>query len=149
MQKEDLLNKPAAELNRLFTAGLPAPIPSGNASGEAILWSGTFWSHLIARMAHDLAWQGKVFTPDPQGGGATLINKLGPTGVHGIVARVYNTTSWYDGLPCIVLDYSKTSLLAQKIRDEIRLIDPATRLYLGKVWWGTRELLGFALEFPS
>lgn len=149
MQKEDLLKLSPAELDALFTAGAPGPIPSGNAAGEAILWSGTFWSNLIARFAHDLAWQGKIFTPNPDGDGATLINKLGPSGVHGIVARVYQTTSWFDAKPCIVLDYSKTSLLAQKIRDEIRLIDPVTHLYLGKVWWGTRLLLGFALEFPS
>jgi hypothetical protein len=149
MQKEDLLKLSPDELDTLFTAGIPAPIPTGNAAGEAILWSGTFWSNLIARFAHDLAWQGKVFTPNPGGDGATLINKLGPSGIHAIVARVYTTNSWYDTKPCIVLDYSKTSLLAQKIRDEIRLIDPATHLYLGKVWWGTRELLGFALEFPN
>jgi hypothetical protein len=149
MQKEDLLNKTPAELDQLFTSGAPAPIPAGNASGEVVLWKGSFMDHLIARIAHDLAWQGKVFTPNPEGGGTTLINKLGPTGFHGIVARVYNTTSWFDGKDCIILDYSKTSFLAQKIRDEIRLIDPATRLYLGKVWWGTRELVGFALEFPG
>ncbi len=149
MKKEDLLNKTPAELDQLFTSGAPAPIPSGNAAGEVVLWKGSFMDHVIARLAHDLAWQGKIFTPNPEGGGATLINKLGPTGVHGIVARVYNTTSWFDGKNVIILDYSKTSLLAQKIRDEIRLVDPATHLYLGKVWWGTRLLIGFALEFPS
>jgi hypothetical protein len=150
MQKEDLLSKSPAELDQLFTLGAPAPIPSGNAAGEVVLWKGgTFLERCIAWWAHELVWQGKIFTPNPDGDGATLINKLGPTGVHAIVARVYTTTSWFDAKPCIVLDYSKTSLLAQKIRDEIRLVDPATRLYLGKVWWGTRELIGFALEFPA
>jgi hypothetical protein len=150
MQKEDLLNLKDEELDRMFRAGAPGPIPSGNASGEAIIWSGTFWSKVIAKLAHDLAWQGKIFTPNPDGDGATLVNKLGPTGgLHAVVARVYMTTSWCDGKPCVVLDYSKTSLLGQKLRDEIRLIDPVTHLYLGKVWWGTRELIAFALEFPS
>jgi hypothetical protein len=91
MQKEDLLNKTPADLDQLFTSGVAAPIPSGNAAGEVVLWKGTFWDHVIARLAHDLAWQGKIFTPNPEGGGATLINKLGPDGVHGIVARVYTT----------------------------------------------------------
>ena len=79
-----------------------------------------------------------------------LFDSFGSTrGVKAIVARVYHTASWLDGRECIVLDYSKTSLLARKIRDEIRLIDPATRLYLGKVWWGKTRLIDFALKFPQ
>jgi hypothetical protein len=149
MKIADLLGKTPAELNQLFGSALPGPIPLGNASGEAIVWPGTFWSRLIAHFVHDLAWQGKIFTPNPDGDGATLENKLGPAGVRAVVARVYFTSSWFDGKACIVLDYSKTSFLAREIRDEIRLIDPATHLYLGKVWWGKTELIGFALEFPG
>jgi hypothetical protein len=148
MKISDLLGKTPRELDQLFGTGLPHPIPEGNASGEAIVWPGTWWSRLIARWVHDLAWQGKIFTLDPDGGGTTLENKLGPTGVRAEVARVYTATSWFDGKDCIVLDYSKTSLLARKIRDEIRLIDPSVHLYLGKVWWGKTALIGFALEFP-
>jgi hypothetical protein len=40
-------------------------------------------------------------------------------------------------------------LLARKIRDEIRLIDPANKIYLGKVWWGETRLVDFALKFPT
>ncbi len=148
MTLQDLLGKSPAELDSIFGSNPPGPIPSGNATGEAIVCSGTFWSRFIARSVHDMAWQGKVFTPNPDGNGATLENKLGPTGVKGIVARVYFDSSWFDGKPCIVLDYSKTSFLAQKIRDEIRLVDAANRLYLGKVWWGKKLLIGFALQFP-
>ena len=90
-----------------------------------------------------------MFTPNPEGGGATLENKLTVVGVKGIVARVYYTTSWLDGKECIVLDYSKTSLLARKIRDEIRLINPNLKIYLGKVWWGQTRLIDFALQFPK
>jgi hypothetical protein len=46
-----------------------------------------------------------------------------------------------------VLDYSKTSIFARKIRDEIRLIDPVNKIYLGKVWWGKTRLVDFALDF--
>lgn len=148
MTLQDLLGKSPAELDSIFGSNPPGPIPSGNATGEAIVWPGTFWSRLVAKSVHDMAWQGKVFTPNPDGNGATLENKLGPTGVKSIVARVYFDSSWFDGKPCIVLDYSKTSFLAQKIRDEIRLVDAANRLYLGKVWWGKKLLIGFALQFP-
>ena len=54
--------------------------------------------------------------------------------------------SWFDQKECIVLDYSKTSLLAQWIRDEIREVAPG--IYLGMVYWGKKRLIDFALEFP-
>jgi len=149
MQLKDLLGKSQIELDEIFSRNPAGPIPQGNAQGEAIVWPGTMWSRLVAKMVHELAWQGKVFTPNPDGNGATLENKLGPAGVHAIVARVYYTKSWLDGKDCIVLDYSKTSLLARKIRDEIRLIDAANRIYLGKVWWGKTRLVDFALQFPA
>lgn len=149
MNFDDLKGKSQTELDELFKASSAGPIPSGDAEGEAIVCPGSFWSRLIARFVHALAWQGKVFTPNPDGNGATLENKITVAGVHAIVARVYHTPSWIDSRECIVLDYSKTSLLARKIRDEIRLVDRANRLYLGKVWWGKTRLVDFALKFPS
>ena len=149
MTFDDLIGKSQAELDTLFKISPAGPIPQGNAEGEAIVHPGTVWSRLIARLVHALAWQGKVFTPNPDGRGATLENKITVAGIHAIVARVYYTTSWLDQQECIVLDYSKTSLLARKIRDEIRLVDPATKLYLGKVWWGQTRLVDFALKFPN
>ena len=44
-----------------------------------------------------------------------------------------------------MLDYSKTSLLAHRIRDEIRNIGP--RLYMGPVFWDKTRLIHFALQF--
>jgi hypothetical protein len=149
MTFDDLIGKSQAELDTLFKNSPPGPIPQGDAEGEAIVHPGTFWSRLIARSVHALAWQGKIFTPNPDGQGATLQNKITVAGIHAIVARVYYTTSWLDQQECIVLDYSKTSLLARKIRDEIRLVDPAAKLYLGKVWWGQTRLVDFALKFPN
>ena len=64
-----------------------------------------------------------------------------------IVAEVYRGESWMDGNETIVIDYSKTSFLAQKIRDEIREIEPG--VYLGKVWWGKTRILDFALEYKQ
>ena len=45
----------------------------------------------------------------------------------------------------IVLDYSKTSVLAHYIRDEIREVAP--NLYLGIVYWGHTKTINFALDF--
>jgi len=149
MTFDDLIARSQAELDELFKHSPAGPIPEGNAEGEAIVCPGGIWSRIIARFVHALAWQGKVFTKNPDGDGATLENKITAAGVRLIVARVYLTPSWIDGRECIVLDYSKTSLLAKKIRDEIRLVDPANRLYLGKVWWGHTRLVDFALKFPS
>ena len=65
--------------------------------------------------------------------------------MNAIVAEVYKGPSLFDGKECIVLDYSKTSLVAKWIRDEIRLIAP--KLYLGVVLSHNKPCLHFALEF--
>jgi hypothetical protein len=143
----DLPRMSQPELDELFRQSPPGPIPDGESKGTAIVWPGTFWTRIIARLIRRLAWQGKVFTKSPDGRDATLQNKISPVGVEAVVARVYYTPSWLDGRECIVLDYSKTSLLARKIRDEIREVAPG--LYLGKVWWGKTRLIDFALEFSK
>ncbi|HEV8543943.1 MAG TPA: hypothetical protein VGR78_16245 [Verrucomicrobiae bacterium] len=148
MEIADLMKMSQEELDELFKKSPPGPIPEGDSSGTAVVWPGTFWTRLIARFVHDFGWQGKVFTKNPDGKEATLQNKVTSAGVHAIVARVYYTPSWIDGKECIVLDYSKTSLFARRIRDEIRLVDEARKVYLGKVWWGKTRLIDFALQFP-
>ena len=75
----------------------------------------------------------------------SLYQAMGIT--NAIVAKVYKAPSWLDNKECIVLDYSETSMVAQWIRDEIRLIAPD--VYLGKVYWNKSRLIDFALEFKS
>jgi hypothetical protein len=60
---------------------------------------------------------------------------------------VYRAPSWFDGQEAIILDYSKTSFVAQRIRDEIREVAP--RLYLGQVYWGRTRICNFALAFAG
>jgi len=64
-----------------------------------------------------------------------------------ILAEIYVGKSLIDKKDCIVLDYSKTSLVAKHIRDEMRQIAPKT--YLGPVFWDTKKLLYFALQFKG
>jgi hypothetical protein len=137
----DLLRMTQAQLDQLFTASEPGPIPDGEGDGTAIIAPGTAVSPEIAKFINLFAWQGKVF--DASAG--LLKNRILPFGINAIIARVYKAPSWLDGKECIVLDYSQTSLVAQWIRDEIRLIEP--KLYLGKVYWDNTRLIDFALQF--
>ena len=136
-----LLAMTQAQLDELFMASPAGDIPDGGAKGTAIIAPGTVYSEAIAEIINYFAWQGKVF--DASRG--LLKNKILAFGVEAIVAEVRKDASWLDGKECIVLDYSKTSVVAHWIRDEIRLIGPG--FYLGKVYWDRARLIDFALQF--
>ena len=138
---QSLLTMAQDELDALFSSVPAGTIPDGEAEGTAIVAPGTTFSPTIAKFISSFAWQGKVF--DSKKG--VLRNKILPFGLNAIIAKVYKAESWLDGKECIVLDYSDTSLMAQWIRDEIREISPG--VYLGKVYWGDKRLIDFALEF--
>lgn len=137
----DLTTMSLAELDDLFRRSPMGEIPDGDAEGTAIVAPGTELEGPILWFARWLAWRGKVFDRSR----ATLLNKVGPFGLHLIRARVYIAPSWFDGRPCIVLDYSKTSLLASKVRDEIREVSPGT--YLGIVFYSGQKTINFVLQF--
>ncbi|MFE8072696.1 hypothetical protein QQM79_16685 [Marinobacteraceae bacterium S3BR75-40.1] len=132
------------QLDKVYREARPGVIPQGDTQGTAI-WAGGVLPGTFARLARRLAWQGKVFDLFPptfeQG---VLVNKILPFGLNTIVAKVYRGKSWLDDEDTIIIDYGRTSLLAHPIRDEIREVEPG--LYLGKVWWGQRRVLDFALE---
>jgi hypothetical protein len=136
-----LLAMTQTELDDLFRSSPPGDIPNGAAQGTAIIAPGTRYSATIAEIINHFGWQGKVF--DAQKG--VLKNKILMFGFEAILARVYQDKSWLDGQPCIVLDYSETSVLAHYVRDEIRLIGPG--FYLGKVYWKKDRLIDFCLQF--
>lgn len=58
-----------------------------------------------------LAWQGKVFHRDP----VFLLNKITPLRFKLIKAQIYRGESWSGNQEAIILDYSKTSFVAQRI----------------------------------
>ena len=137
----DLLQMSRLELDDLFRASPPGPIPSGRGRGTAIFCPATAISPIAARLTHRLFWQGKVVEP-VRGG---LRNLVGPVGLLAIRAKVYDGDSWLDGQPAVIIDYRETSVVAQWVRDEIRSIGPG--LYLGLVFWGRRRILHFSLQF--
>jgi hypothetical protein len=136
-----LLAMSQAQLDDLFRNSPAGDIPDGPARGTAIIAPGTKYTELIAEIINHFGWQGKVFNAQK----GLLKNKILAFGIEAIVARVYKSPSWLDGKECIVLDYSDTSIVAQRVRDEIRLIGPG--FYLGKVYWGKDRLIDFCLQF--
>jgi hypothetical protein len=138
---DQLLKMTTPQLDELFTNAPVGDIPNGEGKGTAIIGAGTVYTPIIASFINHFAWQGKVF--DAKAG--LLRNLLGPFGISAIVAQVYKGASWFDNKECIVLDYSKTSIVAGWIRDEIRMIQPA--FYLGEVFGEGKRIFHFTLQF--
>jgi|ERR1700722_12928261 len=139
----DLMKMSQQQLDDLFRNSPAGDIPNGEAQGTAIIAPDTVLEGLAAKLIHLFAWQGKVF--DAAAG--ELRNKILPVGMKAIIAKVYKGQSWFDGKECIVLDYSQTSLIAEWIRDEIRLVGPG--VYLGIVYGEKEKMIDFALKFPQ
>ena len=138
-----LLSMSEKDLDNLFSSSPSGDIPNGVAEGTAIIAPGTPFTAEVASLINIFGWQGKTF--DAEHG--TLTNRILAFGLNAIVAEVYKAPSWFDNKECIVLDYSKTSLVAEHIRDEIRLIDKG--FYLGIVYWDKAKTIHFALQFPT
>ncbi len=136
------------ELDVIYSAcNTPGAMPTSEMRGTAIL-AGSPFSKTVAALARLFAWQGKVFDVFAMDNTAgVLINKITTFSLTFVVAKVYRDASWLDGKPTIVIDYSKTSFFCKKVRDEIREIEP--NVYLGKVWWGKKRVLDFALTRPQ
>jgi len=138
-----LLSMSQQDLDNLFSGSPSGVIPNGEAEGTAIVAPGTQLSPAIASLMNTFIWKGKTF--DAAHG--TLQNRISSLGLNAIVAEVYKAPSLFDNKECIVLDYSKTSLVAEHIRDEIRQIGPGA--YIGLVYWDKDRTIHFALHFPG
>jgi hypothetical protein len=138
-----LLTMSKDELDDLFRRSPAGEIPQGEADGTVLLAPGTVLEGPAEKLIHLLTWQGKVFDPEK----GELVNKILPFGIRAVRAKVYKEASWFDGQETIVLDYSKTSLVAHWIRDEIREVSPG--VYLGLVYWEKKRILHFTLTFPK
>lgn len=139
---EDLLLRTNRSLDELFRRSPAGDVPRGRSVGTAVFFPGTGAAPALARVVRALAWKGKVFDPQRN----ELANLLGPFGFPAVRAAVYTGESLVDGQNCVVLDYSRTSLLARWVRDEIRLVAPGT--YLGVAWLRRRRVAWFVLRFP-
>ncbi len=138
---EEISMMAADQVDQLFRGGEVGQIPEGVADGTAIFWPGSPFEPLIEKVVRGVAWQGKVVSAPRR----ELKNRILPLGVRAIAADVYADRSWFDGNECIVLDYSKRSIVARWVRDEIRRVGPG--LYLGLVYLKRRRLIYFTLQF--
>ena len=129
------------QLDDLFAASLPGPIPSGKGQGIAMIANGTLFGTISRKLINWFIWKGKFFRPETK----DLKNRLTPFGILGIRAKVYVDKSWKAPGDAIILDYSKTSIVASFIRDEIRSVGPG--VYLGKVFMGKKHVFDFSVSF--
>lgn len=136
-----LLKMTEAELDNLFSSVEAGPIPIGDSKGTAIIAPDTPYTVDIAEFVNTFVWQGKIFDEQKM----VVVNKITAFGLNAILARIERGPSWIDGKECIIIDYSQTSFVAHRVRDEIRLIGPG--LYLGIGLWNKTRLVHFALQF--
>lgn len=136
-----LLRMSPAEIEAVYRQGTAVAIPPGRVRGTALMAPGTRRARALSRGAR-LVWQGKVIEPDQ----ATAVNRF--FGLKMIRGQLYQGPSWLDGAPALILDYSQTSRLYARNRDEIRQVGPG--LFLGLMYDRTtappRLSLYFALE---
>jgi hypothetical protein len=138
-----LLGMSNAALDALFRSSPAGVVPDGTMVGTVLAFPGTWLAKPLAALTHALLWQGKVVNRRR----GVLKNRVTPLRLRSVKALVFPGPSWVDTRPCVVLDYSRTSLLARAVRDELRLVGP--HLYLGVVWLARRRVLWFTLRGPS
>lgn len=138
---QEISKMTADQVDQLFRDGEVGQIPDGEAEGTAIFRPGSSAEPLLEKLVRAIAWQGKIL--DARSG--SLKNRILPLGTRAIAAEVGRDRSWFDGNECIVLDYSKRSIVARWVRDEIRRVAPG--LYLGLVYLKRRRLFYFTLQF--
>jgi hypothetical protein len=137
-----LVRMSPAQRDEVFRSSPAGDVPRGKGKGLALLPFGPVPTRIVAGLIRVVVWKGKVFEPRYD----DLRNRMTPVGLRVIRAKVDKGPSWVDGEECIVLDYSRTSLVAHWIRDEIREVAECT--YLGQVFVRGRKLLHFTLTFP-
>jgi hypothetical protein len=137
----ELLALNQKQLDDLFAASQPGPIPSGKGEGIAMIANGTLFGTISRKLITWFIWKGKFFRPETK----DLKNRLTPFGILGIRAKVYVDKSWKAPGNAIILDYSRTSIVASFIRDEIRSVGPG--IYLGKVFMGKKHVFDFSVSF--
>ena len=135
-----LLGLSGNELDDLFRRSGAGRPPVGEVTGTVLVAKGRGISDAVARLVRLTAWKGKVFDDD----GGALRNRVTPLGIPAVAAKVYKGVSLTDGRECIVVDYSKTSLVARWVRDELREVGPG--LYLGRAFLRRRHIADFALS---
>jgi hypothetical protein len=129
------------ELEHIFAQGGVGPIPVGYGRGRVLRLVNTKLPRTKACM-NNVVWKGKVFRGD-----GTFTNQW--VCFQALDSTVGYGTSWFDGKPCILMEYPPDTPVFGNSRDELRLIGP--NLYLGRFYerCPCGKLRGyFVLQFP-
>jgi hypothetical protein len=108
--------------DELFRQGTVSGEPVGKTRGTVLSAQGHF-PKLKARF-QGLLWKGKTFRGD-----GTFINRW--VGFEAVTATVTIGESWFDGQPCVVMQYAADAPVFGGVRDELREIAPGTWLGRG------------------
>src|SRR5262249_4685180 len=95
---EQLAKMSWPDLEQLYRHAAPAHVPPGFLRGKAVYCQESRLAGPRAAVTNFL-WHGKHFRDD-----CTLVNQW--CGFKAIKARVYPDTSWLDGGPALIMDYS-------------------------------------------
>ncbi|MCG8366417.1 MAG: hypothetical protein MJA27_24165 [Pseudanabaenales cyanobacterium] len=139
----NLVKMSQAEIDQLYQNSAVGEIPDGDSQGVAIIAAGSIFTKAIAGITQLFLWQGKVFYRDQ----AFFLNKATPFQLRIFKGEIYRGDSWFTDGQAIILDYSKTSFLLQRVREEIREITPG--FYLAQVYWGEKRISNFTLDFQK
>ncbi|MDR3620930.1 MAG: hypothetical protein P4L85_16380 [Paludisphaera borealis] len=120
-----LIQMSGPELDALYRQGTSVGLPAGRVRGTALLAPGARRNGAMAAGTR-MVWQGKNIDP----ANAVATNRF--FGLPVVRGQLYEGASWLDGAPALILDYSKTSRVYARNRDEIRQIGPG--LFLGLMY---------------
>jgi hypothetical protein len=125
MTAHDLKHLDCDQLDALFAAGTVCEPPVGFGRGRILLRvDGKRMPRLRARL-QGVVWKGKVFYPD-----GTFVNQWACRRAIGSCVAI--GPSWFDGRPCVALDYPPDAPIFGNARDELREIAPG--LWLGRFY---------------
>jgi hypothetical protein len=130
------------ELEQLFAQADAGPIPVGFGRGRVLVLTNTRHPRMKAHL-NNVVWKGKVFACD-----GYFTNQW--LGFQMSASHAGHGSSWYDGKPCVVMEYPPGTPVFANTRDELRRIGP--NLFLGRFYdrCPCPKLRGFfVLQFDS
>lgn len=143
LKPSDLLKMSQAEIDDLYKQGSVGEIPDGDGKGIAIIAAGTILVKVLALLSKLFFWQGKIFYPEQK----FFLNKLPPFGIRAFKGEIYKGNGRFCEGETIILDYSQTSFILKKVKEEMREIRPG--FYLAQVYVGEKRVSNFTLEFSQ
>jgi hypothetical protein len=121
---EHLKSMNVEELDRLFACGSVNEMPVGHFRGRVLIFCDAKHPKLRAKLSNTF-WKGKEFDCD-----GDFINQF--PGFKALRSHAEIQASWFDGKPCIAMEYKRSTPIFGNTHDEIREICPG--FYLGRFY---------------